>query len=379
MADRIRVGLVGANPDKGWGSAVHVPALAALDMFELTAVATTRIESAQASAAAFGARHGFAEADALVVHPEVDLVAIAVKAPDHHRIAKAALEAGKHVYCEWPLAANSAEAEEIATLAARKGLCAMVGLQARGAPVLRHVSDLLRDGHLGRLFAVRMACTLPGGGRRRSQEGLYVVDKVNGASTLAIQGGHGIDALRFCAGEIAALASVVANQFPEVEVIETGERRAKDAPDQILVSGRLAGGAVVSISIIGGAIAGHGIALELFGEKGTLAVRGDSSLNFQMSELSLSGALAPDRGLRPIALPAGYDPHIIAPGQQGGCPYPGVPVPRATLVNIANLYRDLGAAIMEGRAADPDFGTGLSLHHLLDRIEAASIDEGAVA
>ena len=367
----IRVGLIGANPDKGWGSAVHIPVIRQLPGFMLSAVATTRDESARRSAEQFKVPHAFADPRQLVEHPEVDLVVIAVKAPDHHALAMMALEAGKHVYCEWPLAANTAQAEEMAALAARQDVRAMVGLQARGAPALRHARNLIHDGFIGRVVSVRLACALPGGGRRRSREGLYVIDKANGASTLAIQGGHGIDALRFCVGAFVSLSALVANQFSEIEVIETGERLAKDAPDQILVAGRIEGGAVAAVAINGGVAAGHGIAIDFFGETGTLSISWPGGLNFQMSELTLSGARAPDRALSPIAVPEdGKSP--IPADIRGGEPYPGVEVPRATLVNVANLYLELEMAIGEGRDPSPGFMTGVTLHHLLDRIVAAS-------
>lgn len=370
-AHPIRVGLIGASPDKGWGSAVHVPVIRRLPGFVLSAVATTREESARASAARFGAAHGFADPGALVDHEAVDLVVVAVKAPDHHRLAMMAIEAGKHVYCEWPLAANEAQAREMTALAAARGVRAMVGLQARGAPALRHARRLVEDGYLGRLVSVRMRCALPGGGRRRSREGLYVIDRANGASTLAIQGGHALDALRFCLGDFASLTGLVANQFDEVELIETGEILAKDAPDQILVSGRLENGAVASVAINGGVVAGHGIALDMFGEAGSLSVGWDGGLNFQMSELALSGARSPARTLAPIAVPDDLA-DVFPAGCRGGRPYPGVEVPRATLVNVANLYRELESAIGERRAPSPDFAAGLSLHRLLDRIEASA-------
>ncbi len=371
----IRVGLLGANPDKGWGTSVHVPAIEYLPEFTLEAVGTTRQESAAASAARFGARLAFADARELVRHPDVDLVAITVKAPEHHRLAMLALAAGKHVYCEWPLAASLAQATEMRDLARAKGVQAMVGLQARGAPALLRARDLVAEGYVGRPIAVRMACSLPGGGRRRSAEGLYVIDKVNGASTLAIQGGHAIDALRSVAGEFAGLSSVVANQFPEIEVIETGEIRPKDAPDQILVSGYLQSGAVVSIVIHGGVVAGPGIDLRIYGTEGTLAVGYSGGLNFQMSELVLQGARLPDRTLAPLDLPAGYDPEVIPADFRGRQPYPGVDVPRATVVNVATLYRRLGRAIRHGEKFEPDFATGTALHTLLDAIERGS-DEG---
>ncbi len=372
----IRVGLLGANPEKGWGTSVHVPAIERLEDFTLEGVGTTRQESADASARLFGARLAFGDAQALVSHPDIDLVSITVKAPEHHRLAMLALEAGKHVYCEWPLAANTAQATQMRDLAARKGVKTIVGLQARAAPALMRAHDLVADGYVGRVVAARMLCSLPGGGRRRSIEGLYVIDKVNGASTMAIQGGHAIDALRFVVGEFARVSAVVSNQFDEIEVIETGETRAKDAPDQILVSGILKNGGVVSVTINGGTVAGHGIEIRIFGTEGTLAISSPGTFNFQMSELILEGARLPERRLAPLDIPEGYDPGIIPAGFKGRQPYPGVDIPRATIVNVTNLYRRIGKAILEGAPLDPDFATGTDMHRLLDAIERAS-DEGS--
>lgn len=370
MTDKaIGVGIIGANPDKGWGSAVHIPVIERLPGFVLAAVATTRNETARRSAAMFGAAHAFDDPRALVDCTDVDLVVITVKAPEHHRLAMLALKAARHVYCEWPLAANTAQAEEMAALARRKGVQAMVGLQARGAPALLKAKALIADGYIGRVVSVRMRCALPGGGRRRSVEGLYVIDKANGASTLAIQGGHAIDALRFVAGEFASVSAVVATRFDEVEVIETGACLPKDAPDQILVSGRLEQGAVVSVAVNGGVVAGHGIALDLFGDEGSLSILGHGTSNFQMSELELLGARLPDRVPHPLAVAEDMIIPRIFPGRQ---PYPGVDLPRATFVNVADLYGRLGQAIRGDARPSPDFDTGLELHRLLDAILTAS-------
>jgi predicted dehydrogenase len=369
---KIRVGLLGANPDRGWGTSVHVPAIEKLEDFVLEATGTTRQETAEASAERFGARLAFGDAQALISHPDVDVVAITVKAPEHYRLAMMALQASKHVYCEWPLAVTSAQAEAMRDLAASKGLKAVVGLQSRAAPAIMCARDLLRDGYIGRVTAVRMLCSLPGGGGRRSAEGLYVINKVNGASTLTIQGGHAIDALRSVAGPFAGLSAIVANQFDQVEVIETGEIRPKDAPDQILISGKLDNGAVVSVMLNGGAVAGHGIEMKFFGTEGTISVSSEGPLGFQMSELVLQGARWPERQLQRLDIPAGYDPGLIPANFKGRQPYPGVDVPRATLVNVTNLYQRLGQAILHDAPLEPDFATGVETHHLLDVIERAS-------
>jgi predicted dehydrogenase len=73
----IKVGIIGANPDRGWAAMAHVPALQASPDFRLTAVCTSRIDSARAAAEKFGAAQAFADPQELSSHPEVDLVVVA--------------------------------------------------------------------------------------------------------------------------------------------------------------------------------------------------------------------------------------------------------------------------------------------------------------
>jgi predicted dehydrogenase len=65
----------------------------------------------------------------------VDVVVITVKVPAHAQLVQAALAAGKHVYCEWPLARTTEEAESLVALARAAGVRHTIGLQARHAPV----------------------------------------------------------------------------------------------------------------------------------------------------------------------------------------------------------------------------------------------------
>jgi predicted dehydrogenase len=79
----------------------------------------------------------------MVQHSDVDLVSICVRVPFHHQLGMAALNAGKHLYCEWPLAATTEQAQQMSDLAARKGVHHMVGLQARE---FNRVRDLVAEG-----------------------------------------------------------------------------------------------------------------------------------------------------------------------------------------------------------------------------------------
>jgi len=83
----------------------------------------------------------------MVQHPDVDLVSICVRVPFHHQIGMAALNAGKHLFCEWPLAATTEQAQQMRDLAIRKGVRHMVGLQARGARAINRVRDLVAEGY----------------------------------------------------------------------------------------------------------------------------------------------------------------------------------------------------------------------------------------
>ena len=149
MADKIRLGLIGASVEGTWSARSHLPALRASSDVELTAVCTTRADSAEAARRAWGARLAFDDWRSMVASREIDAAAVVVRVPSHYAPAKAALEAGKHVYCEWPLGRTTAEAVELAALAETKGLDTAVGLQARVNPALMHMRELVETGFIG--------------------------------------------------------------------------------------------------------------------------------------------------------------------------------------------------------------------------------------
>src|SRR5579863_10263404 len=141
MADKIRLGLLGASVTGTWSSRSHLPAARASTAVELTAVCTTRADSAEAARQAYGAKLAFDDWRKMVASPEIDAVAVVVRVPSHYEPTKAALQAGKHVYCEWPLGRTTAEAEELARLARAKGLATAIGLQARANPAILHMKE----------------------------------------------------------------------------------------------------------------------------------------------------------------------------------------------------------------------------------------------
>ena len=250
---RIRVGVIGLNPDVHWAAAAHVPALRALSAdFELVGVANTSLASARRAAEAFGLRHAFEDAQALVDSPEVDLVVVTVKVPHHHGLVSAALKAGKHVYCEWPLGNGLAEARELAAMAADSGVVAAIGTQMRVAPEVQHLRRLVADGYVGQVLSTTLVASGGEWGGRTDAAHAYLYDRRNGATMLSIPLGHTLAGLQEVLGGFADVSARLLTRRPEAHVADTGETVPNTSPDQVLVHGTLDSGAAVSIHYRGG-------------------------------------------------------------------------------------------------------------------------------
>src|SRR5436305_10074040 len=143
------VGIVGVSPVRGWAATAHIPALRALPDYEIRALSAHSAESARAAGEVFGVDAVFSDHEQLVARPDIDVVAVTVKVPRHRELVCAALAAGKAVYCEWPLGRDLEDARAMAALAAKRGLRTVVGLQARQAPAIAFVRDLLSNGYVG--------------------------------------------------------------------------------------------------------------------------------------------------------------------------------------------------------------------------------------
>src|SRR5204862_268463 len=243
MNKRIRVGIIGANPDRGWAAQAHIPALKSLaDDFEITALSTSRRESADAASKLFGVPTAFDNHQELVSNPAVDVVAVTVKVPYHLELATAALDAGKAVYCEWPLGNGLNEAETLAALAKKQGVLAVAGLQARSAPAIAYVRDLVVDGYVGEVLSTTLVGSGMGWGPTVEPFNAYLNDKANGATMLSIALGHATDGLCFCLGEVRELSATMTQRRKTFTLAGTTEAKPMHAEDQIAVTGLLEDG-----------------------------------------------------------------------------------------------------------------------------------------
>ena len=355
MADKIRLGIIGANLHRGWAMRSHLPAVVASPEFELTAVCTTRMESAEESRQAFGARLAFDDYNVMLAHPEIDAVVVSLRVPNHYEPTTAALNAGKHIYTEWPLGRTTAEAQEMADLARAKGVINMVGLQSRANPAMLYLKDLVAAGYVGEVMSCHVS-RISEGAMERQSDRTWQRDRELGANTLTISCGHTIDALRFVVGDFSHVATVVSTQADQWYETDTDRMVDVTSPDNILVSGRLAGGGVASVHIASNPWAGSGYRMEIYGRKGTLVASSDESSNHDGVRIQ---GVQGDNRLEDLTIPAQYT--YVLEGMPRGAPY-----------NVGQMYYQFGRGIREGDGCQPDFDEAVRLHHFIDRIQEAS-------
>src|SRR5437773_3516610 len=297
------VGIIGVSPVRGWAAAAHIPALRALPNYEIRALSAHSAETARAAGERFGISAVFSDHAQLVTQSNIDVVAVTVKVPHHRELVFAALAAGKAVYCEWPLGRDLEDARAMATLAAKRGVRTVVGLQARQAPAIEFVQQLLRDGYVGEVLSTTMVgLSIPGD--VVGQPNAYMLDKANGANLLTIPVGHSLDILNYVLGEFADLSAVSDLRRPLITIEETGEQIVKTAADQIAVIGTLRSGATASGHIREAVAGGTGCLWEINGSDGTLRITADAAVPgiFPMTVAGAQGRNEPAELAVPTAL-----------------------------------------------------------------------------
>jgi predicted dehydrogenase len=350
VPDRVRIGLIGASVRRGWGMNAHIPAITNLPELELTAVCTAHQETAEESARAFGARQAFWDYRDIIQSPEVDAVSIAVRVPWHREIAIAAAEAGKHVYCEWPLAVTVADGEAMLAAVERADVMHMIGLQGRSAPWARYVGDLVRDGELGEIIAVnaRMFSTH----NYMKADTAWAAERSAGNHLLSIQTGHLLDMLESMLGELNGSAARIGTRQNPWR-IEGMDPIPADAPDHVLIHGSFAAGGIASLHFAYVPVQPDGWHLEIYGDRAVVraSARGIGHASPATLEIGHAGVAV----LEPLEVPARY---VQVPES----------VPQTAAFHVAHNYRRFAQAILTGQPASPTFDDGVHLLRRLDQL-----------
>ena len=282
-----------------------------------------------------------------------------MKVPHHRELVAAAVAAGKAVYCEWPLGRDLDDARAMAALAAEKNVRTVIGLQARQAPAIEFVQELLRDGYVGEVLSTTMVgLAVPGGVVARPNA--YMLDKRNGANVLTIPVGHSLDVLTYVLGEFADLSAASHLRMPLITIEETGEQVVKTAADQIAVIGTLRSGATASVHIREAVAGGTGFLWEINGAGGTLRITAGGAVP-GIYPLTVAGARGRNEPAK-RAIPAALTQRWPALTSLEGAP----------AFNVGRAYAAFAADLDTGTRTVPDFADAVRRHELLAAIESAA-------
>lgn len=365
---------MGAAHSQGWRTVGHVFDLPLRPV--LAAIAGRDAHAVRAAAD----KHGWAAAEtdwrALVARDDVQLVDICTPGDSHAEIAIAALEAGKHVLCEKPLANSVAEAEAMVTAAeaARaRGQLAMVGFNYRRVPALTYARRLIADGRLGRLRHVRVSYL---------QDWLVDPDfpltwrlqrEHAGSGALGDLGAHIVDLAQYLTGDVLVGVSAQMETFvaerPRIDGASAGltasggaRRGPVTVDDAAVFTGRLSSGALATFEATRMASGRkNALRLEVNGEFGSLAFDLE-----RLNELSFHDHREPaaTAGFRRIVVTEAEHPYLEGwwpPGHALGYEH-----------TFAHQARDLVEAIASGTDPMPSFADGLQVQRVLAAVEESA-------
>ena len=336
-------------------------------------------EHVKAAAARLGWDEAMTSWQELIARDDVDLVDVCTPGDTHAEIAIAALQAGKHVLCEKPLANSVAEAEAMtaaASAAAERGVHAMVGFTYRRVPAIQLARRMVADGRIGQVRHVRV---------QYLQDWLadpqaplsWRLDKAKaGSGALGDIGAHAVDLAQFVTGEqvvgVCGMLETFVKERPRPASFSglSGEAGEGTGPvtvdDAAVFLGRMSGGGLASFEATRFAAGRkNAIRLEINGDRGSVAFDFEDMNLLHYFDAAEDAATA---GFRRIVVTEAEHPYIA----QWWPPGHGLGYEHAFTHQVVDLVHDLAA----GRPPSPSFAEGLAVQRVLDAVERSS-DSGS--
>lgn len=266
----MRVGIIGV----GWGSHVQVPGFRAADGFEPVALCARTPERLERAAAKHGISETSTDWRSFVTRDDLDVISVATPTVWHRDMTLAALEAGKAVLCEKPLAGDVDAAREMVSAAAQAGRPTAVCFENRWNPDWLAVADKVRSGYLGTPYLARVSRSAAYWHPTHPPQAKWMYDREQGGGYLAGMLVHDLDFVCSLLGRPAEVCAEVRTTVP-VRELPDGEVVQVTADDTAALLMRMQSGAtaILSVSVVG-AHADH-YRLELFGADGTIVGDGD--------------------------------------------------------------------------------------------------------
>lgn len=360
----LRVGIVSA----AWGGFAHLPAWRAIPGVEVTAICTSRRESAEAARARLGLDRAFWNASEMCADPDIDIIDLGTRPAVRLPMVLAALDHGKHVYNGCPHAPDWAGAKAIDAAWRKAGTIGVVDAFSQYIPALRQMAALVEQGYLG----------WPFGGTARFNLSLFnrpdpsfpyrwFADPGAGVSALRNHGSHLLHILLRLFGPVAEVVADDARLLEEWRFAdgETMRPATNDYANAIL---RFEAGMRIHLQVCWSMPHHCGWMLDVFGSEGRLLAQSPTFPTARDCTLQggrLGGAFAP------IAIPAQL---LAAPGVEldwQSEPQPSFP--------MALAMQAMVQAIAGTGRAEPDFAAALAVERVIEAIRVSSSERRWVA
>ncbi|MFF2245087.1 Gfo/Idh/MocA family protein [Arthrobacter sp. NPDC058130] len=379
----IGYGFMGAAHSQGWRTAPRMFDLPAEP--EMAVVVGRNAEAVAAAAKKWGWAESATDWREVIAREDIDVVDIVTPGDSHAEIAIAALEAGKHVLCEKPLANTVAEAEamaEAAERAAARGIRAMVGFTYRRVPAVTFLRDLIAEGAVGTINHVRASYRqdwlvdpeMPLAWRLQKEHA--------GSGALGDIGAHAIDLAQFVTGlNLAKVSGVIDTIVKERPLADGGSGLSGTGlsgaagtgygqvtvDDIAIFTGRFETGALASLEASRFATGRkNALEIEVSGDKGALAFDLEDLNSVQFYDRT---APADRRGFRKILVTEAEHPYVSAwwpAGHMLGYEH-----------GFSHQVKDLVEAIIGGTDPHASFADGLRVQRVLDAVERSSDNDSA--
>lgn len=273
--DRIGIGVIGAG---AFAKSGQIPAFRLCPDAAVVAVCSRRAERAETIAQEFGIPHVFTDYREMLKMEQVDLVSIITPPHLHYPTVLAALEAGKHILCEKPMAMNLDEAAAMYQRAEARGVIHCIDHELRFNPTRKKMKELIDGGYLGRLRHLTVAVSAAFNITPDSRPWNWWSQKSTGGGILGANGSHYIDLLRWWFGEISAVSGQLCTCLPLRKLANSEEMRQVETDDLcvFLCEFENGGQGTIILSTVDHHPRGH--RLEAFGDGGSLILDGQGRL-----------------------------------------------------------------------------------------------------
>jgi len=284
MKETVGIGIIGT----GFARKVQIPAFKSCEGAEVVSVASASTENAKATAEEYGIEHFTTDWRETIARDDVDLICITTPPKFHHEMTLAAIENGKHVLCEKPMAMNADEAREMTDAAKNKtGILALIDHELRFQPGRLHALRMIRDGAIGKIRHTKYHFQAP----HRGDPNLpwnWWSDESQGGGALGAIVSHVIDSFHFFLD--ARIASVFCQLQSQIKQRPDSDGKMRDvtSDDESLLILRFKEGELIEdttgmVSVSMTEFPKYKNRIEFYGTDGALAIDARGEVFFARS------------------------------------------------------------------------------------------------